>query len=198
MREEYEDTVSSKKAQNADLSSRNCTDQKAENDSPYKPMCQGSNLASVEEPTTSATTSDPYSSELRDDGNGASSSGSSWFQLRSDATTFVSQALQRGRRNLWQLTTSRLSVLLSSDAVGSTSIHQLLKIYEDLNIFILVGEAFCGAEAAEFRLRVKAICENYYASFHRQNIYVSWHNLLQSRENGCISFAFFQLFLHRL
>ncbi|KAI3523353.1 hypothetical protein L1887_01417 [Cichorium endivia] len=109
--------------------------------------------------------------ESRDDGSGASSSGSSWFQLRSDATTFVSQTLLRGRRNLWQLTTSRLSVLLSSDAVGSTSIHQFLKNYEDLNTFILAGEAFCGSEAIEFRHRVKAICESYYTSFHRQNIY---------------------------
>ncbi|KAK1435111.1 hypothetical protein QVD17_00871 [Tagetes erecta] len=171
MWEEYEDTISAKNAQNTDLSSRNSSDQKAENGSLYKPMGQGSCLASAEEPKTSAITSDPYGSELRDDGSGASSSGSSWFQLRSDATTFVSQALQRGRRNIWQLTTSRISVLLSSDAVGSTSIHQFLKIYEDLNIFTLVGEAFCGAEASEFRLRVKAICENYYASFHRQNIY---------------------------
>ncbi|KAL4591638.1 hypothetical protein LXL04_004608 [Taraxacum kok-saghyz] len=108
--------------------------------------------------------------ESRDDGSGASSSGSSWFQLRSDATTFVSQTLLRGRRNLWQLTTSRLSVLLSSEAVGSTSIHQFLKNYEDLNTFVLAGEAFCGAEAIEFRHKVKAICESYYTSFHRQNI----------------------------
>ncbi|XP_071707741.1 uncharacterized protein [Rutidosis leptorrhynchoides] len=110
-------------------------------------------------------------SESRDDGSGASSSGSPWFQLRNDATMFVSQTLERGRRNLWQLTTSRVSVLLSSSAVSSTSIHQFLKIYEDLNIFILVGEAFCGAEAVEFRQKVKAICENYYLAFHRQNIH---------------------------
>ncbi|KAI3823280.1 hypothetical protein L1987_04713 [Smallanthus sonchifolius] len=172
MQEKNEAIVSSKNVQYTDSSSQNCSDPKAENGSLSEPVGQGPNLASAEELTTSATTFyDPSGSELRDDGSGASSSGSSWFQLRSDATTFVSQTLQRGRRNLWQLTTSRLSVLLSSDAVGSTSIHQFLKIYEDLNIFILSGEAFCGAEAVEFRLRVKAVCENYYASFHRQNIY---------------------------
>ncbi|MFS8011675.1 putative vacuolar protein sorting-associated protein [Helianthus anomalus] len=110
-------------------------------------------------------------SDSRDDSTGASSSGSPWFHLRNDATSVVSQTLQRGRRNLWQLTTSRVSVLLSSAAVSSTSIHQFLKIYEDLNIFILAGEAFCGAQAADFRQKVKSICENYYLAFHKQNVH---------------------------
>lgn len=122
----------------------------------------------------SSVPDDRLLSESRDDGTGASSSGSPWFQLRNDATMCVSQTLQRGRRNLWQLTTSRVSVLLSSAAVSSTSIHQFLKIYEDLNIFILAGEAFCGAEATDFRQKVKSICENYYLAFHKQNMHVSW------------------------
>ncbi|CAA0815014.1 Unknown protein [Striga hermonthica] len=109
--------------------------------------------------------------EGRDDGSEASSSGSPWFLLRKDAVTFVSHALQRGRRNLWQLTTSRVSVLLSSPAVYSSSIHQFLRNYEDLSIFILAGEAFCGAEAIEFRQKLKSICEGYFSAFHRQNIY---------------------------
>ncbi|THG13830.1 hypothetical protein TEA_014308 [Camellia sinensis var. sinensis] len=109
--------------------------------------------------------------ESRNGGSEASSSGSPWFQLRKDATVFVSQTLQRGRKNLWQLTTSRVSVLLSSAAVSSSSIHQFLINYEDLNIFILAGEAFCGAKAVEFRQKVKAVCENYLVAFHRQNIY---------------------------
>ncbi|KAL6967121.1 hypothetical protein U1Q18_032925 [Sarracenia purpurea var. burkii] len=104
-------------------------------------------------------------------GNDVSSSGSPWFQLRKDATVFVSQTLQRGRKNLWQLTASRVSVLLSSDAVSSTSIHQFLRNYEDLNVFILAGEAFCSSEVVEFRQKVKAVCENYFVAFHRQNIY---------------------------
>ncbi|XP_076887068.1 uncharacterized protein LOC143537115 [Bidens hawaiensis] len=183
-KEEHKVAVSSKNAQCADSSSQNSSDPKAENGSLSEPVDQEPALASVEEPTTSATTfPDPSGSELRDGGSGASSSGSSWFQLRSDATTFVSQTLQSGRRNLWQLTTSRLSVLLSSDAVVSTSIHQFLRIYEDLNIFILAGEAFCGAEAVEFRLRLKAICENYYASFHRQNIYAL--KIVLEKESWC-------------
>ncbi|XP_038694223.1 syndetin-like isoform X2 [Tripterygium wilfordii] len=105
------------------------------------------------------------------DSDEPSSSGSPWYQLRSDATAFVSQTLLRGRKNLWQLTTSRVSVLLSSTAVGSTSIHQFLKNYEDLNVFILAGEAFCGVEAIEFRQKLKAVCENYFAAFHRQSAY---------------------------
>lgn len=107
----------------------------------------------------------------RTDGSGTSGYGSPWYQLRKEATEFVSQTLQRGRKNLWQLTTSRLSVLLSSAAVGTTSIHQFLKNYEDLNVFILAGEAFCGVEATEFRHKLKAVCENYFLAFHRQNIY---------------------------
>ncbi|XP_022755917.1 syndetin-like isoform X2 [Durio zibethinus] len=39
-----------------------------------------------------------------------------------------------------------------------------------LNTFILAGEAFCGVEAVEFRQKLKGVCENYFAAFHRQNI----------------------------
>ncbi|GAV72103.1 DUF2451 domain-containing protein/DUF2450 domain-containing protein [Cephalotus follicularis] len=119
--------------------------------------------------------------EGRGDGSAESSSGSPWYQLRKDATAFVSQTLQRGRKNLWQLLTSRLSVLLSSASVSSTSIHQFLKVYEDLNVFILAGEAFCGVEAVEFRQKLKDVCENYFAAFHRQNIYAL--KMVLEREN---------------
>ncbi|KAL4577005.1 hypothetical protein LXL04_013106 [Taraxacum kok-saghyz] len=122
----------------------------------------------------SSQQSDEIETETRDDGSGASSSGdggSPWFHLRNDATRFVSQTLQRGVRNVWQLTTSRVSVLLSSSSVSSTSIHQFLKIYEDLNTFILAGESFCGSEAVDFRHKLKSISENYYHAFHKQNIH---------------------------
>lgn len=139
-------------------------------------------LSSVDDPpTTSVASSDTalhgsssinYTvEEARDNGSTASSSGSPWFQLRKDATTFVAHTLLRGRKNLWQLTTSRAAVLLSSPAIHSASIHQFLITYEDLNIFILAGEAFCGSEAVEFRQKVKSVCESYLAAFHRQNIY---------------------------
>ncbi|KAK8550819.1 hypothetical protein V6N13_119322 [Hibiscus sabdariffa] len=109
-------------------------------------------------------------SEGRNDDGATSSSGSPWFQLRKDAITFVSLTLQRGRKNLWQLTTSRVSVLLAASAASSTSIHQFLKNYEDLNTFILAGEAFCGVNAFEFRQKLKGVCGNYFAVFHRQNV----------------------------
>ena len=143
--------------------------------------------SSVEESTTGTSSAD--ASEMMDSGNveshkpvsegrngdgTTSSSGSPWYQLRKEAIAFLSQTLQRGRKNLWQLTTSRVSVLLSSSAASSTSIHQYLKNYEDLNTFILAGEAFCGVEAVEFRQKLKGVCENYFSAFHRQNIYVSW------------------------
>ena len=122
--------------------------------------------------STHISPNDPAYEARKDDG-AASTSGSPWYQLRKDATGFVSQTLQRGRKNLWQLTTSRISVLLSSSAVCSASIHQFLKNYEDLNVFILAGEAFCGVEAVEFRQKLKVVCDNYFIAFHRQNIYVS-------------------------
>ncbi|ONK71818.1 uncharacterized protein A4U43_C04F12710 [Asparagus officinalis] len=100
-----------------------------------------------------------------------SSSESPFYQLRKDAAAFVSQTLERGRRNLWQLITSRVSVLLSCSAVSSSSTFQFLKNYEDLNIFILAGEAFCGLEATEFRRRLRSVSENYMAAFHKQNVY---------------------------
>ncbi|KAL5717048.1 hypothetical protein ACHQM5_010128 [Ranunculus cassubicifolius] len=110
-------------------------------------------------------------SEVRDDSDVTSGSWSPWDLLRADAIAYVSQTLQRGRKNLWQLTSSRVSVLLSSSVVSSTSVHQFLKNYEDLNVFILAGESFCGVEAIESRQRLKTVCENYFSAFHRQNIY---------------------------
>ncbi|KAA3489706.1 coiled-coil domain-containing protein 132 isoform X1 [Gossypium australe] len=114
--------------------------------------------------------SDKPVSDGRNGGGATSSSGSPWYQLRKEAITFVSQTLQRGRKNLWQLTTSRVSVLLSASAAVSTSIHQFLKNYEALSTFILAGEAFCGVEAFEFRQKLKGVCGNYFAAFHRQNV----------------------------
>ncbi|XP_024441108.1 uncharacterized protein LOC7473002 isoform X1 [Populus trichocarpa] len=128
-------------------------------------------------PTEESTTTYMYldsnfdADETRSNGGEASISGSPWYHLRKDATAFVSQTLQRGRKNLWQLTTSRVSVLLSSAVISSMSTHQFLKNYEDLNVFILAGEAFCGVEAVEFRQKLKAVCENYFLAFHRQNIH---------------------------
>lgn len=134
-----------------------------------------SHTSSFAEPTgntsSMCTTSHDLVDEARMDGSAASTSGSPWYQLRKDATAFVSQTLQRGRKNLWHLTTTRVSVLLSSASVSSASIHQFLKNYEDLSVFILAGEAFCGIEAADFRQKLKAVCENYFLAFHRQNIY---------------------------
>ncbi|KAL4334514.1 hypothetical protein GQ457_07G042450 [Hibiscus cannabinus] len=136
--------------------------------------------SSIKESTTALPSSD--ASERMDSGSGepvsegrngeyaTSSSGSPWYQLRKEAITFVSQTLQRGRKNLWQLMTSRVLVLLSASAAASTSIHQFLKSYDDLNTFILAGEAFCGVEAFEFWQKLKGVCGNYFAAFHRQSV----------------------------
>ncbi|KAK6926688.1 Syndetin, C-terminal [Dillenia turbinata] len=107
----------------------------------------------------------------RDDTSSASCNGSPGYQLRKDAVALVSQTLRRGCKNLWQLSASRVSVLLSSSAAYSTSIHQFLRNYEDLNVFVLAGEAFCGMEAIEFRQKMKVVCENYFLAFHRQNVH---------------------------
>ncbi|XP_023519396.1 syndetin-like isoform X2 [Cucurbita pepo subsp. pepo] len=115
------------------------------------------------------------------DSSTVSTSGSPWYHLRKDAINFVSQTLQRSRKNLWQLSTSRVSVLLSSAAVCSTSIHQFLKNYEDLNVFILAGEAFCGVEAVEFRQKLKIVCENYYVAFHKQSMHAL--KMVMEKEN---------------
>ncbi|KAL3530480.1 hypothetical protein ACH5RR_009802, partial [Cinchona calisaya] len=145
-------------------------------------------LASFQEPATASLA--PPDNDIRhvdcannerDDGSAASSSESPWFQLRKDATTLVSQTLGSGRKNLWQLATSRIAVLLSSSAVCSTSTYQFLKNYEDLNIFILSGEAFCGIEAVEFRQKVKAVCDSYFVAFHRQSIHAL--KMVMEKEN---------------
>ncbi|WZZ54552.1 hypothetical protein YC2023_054659 [Brassica napus] len=106
-----------------------------------------------------------------DFGETVSSGESPWYYLRKESAALVSETLQRGRRNLWQLTTSRVSVLLSSPAASSTSMHQFLKNYEDLSAFILAGEAFCGFEVVDFREKLKGVCENYFTAFHRQSMH---------------------------
>ncbi|KAL9243718.1 hypothetical protein vseg_017573 [Gypsophila vaccaria] len=130
-----------------------------------------SSTASACENTSSTVVNSHNRSDIPLDDSSTSSSGSPWYELRRDATVLISQSLQRGRKNLLQLVTSRVSVLLTSSAFCSTSIHQFLRNYEDLNIFVLAGEAFCGIEAAEFRKNLKAACESYYNNFHKQNIY---------------------------
>lgn len=133
---------------------------------------RGHSSAATIQDSSAAEKSDRASSEISNPDASTSEMGSPFYQLRTDATKLVAQTFQRGRRNLWQLATSRLSVLLSSSAVCSTSTYQFLKNYEDLAIFILAGEAFCGFEASEFRQKLKTVCLNYMVSFHRQNIYV--------------------------
>ncbi|CAH2060402.1 unnamed protein product [Thlaspi arvense] len=105
--------------------------------------------SSVEQASNSAV------DESRDSGDTVCDGDLAWYSLRKESATFVSKTLQRGRKNLWQLTTSRVSVLLSSPAASSTSIHQFLKNYEDLSVFILAGEAFCGFEVVDFREKLK-------------------------------------------
>lgn len=186
MKKDSDISRSSVEVQHNDSLTRNSCNSMGVNGSLSESVDKMSGLSSAEESTTTISSAEPsgtsstcikshdFVEEARDDGSAASSSGSPWYQLRKDATSFVSQTLLRGRKNLWQLTTSRVSVLLSSAAVCSTSIHQFLKNYEDLSVFILAGEAFCGIEAVEFRHKLKAVCENYFVAFHRQSIFVSW------------------------
>ncbi|XP_042393645.1 syndetin-like [Zingiber officinale] len=122
-------------------------------------------------PQSSCSSTMERPTDLSEAGVATSACDSPFYQLRKDATAFVSHTLGKGRKNLWQLTSSRVSVLLSSSAICSTSTYQFLRNYEDLNIFILAGEAFCGTKAVEFRQKLKTTCESYLASFHRQNVY---------------------------
>ncbi|KAM3403188.1 hypothetical protein ACQJBY_006748 [Aegilops geniculata] len=127
--------------------------------------------AVVNQDDVAATKSDRMPSSVSNPDASTSGTDAPFYQLRKDATKLVAYTFERGRRNLWQLATSRLSVLLACSAVSSTSIYQFLKNYEDLTIFILAGEAFCGFEASEFRQKLKTVCLNYIVTFHRQNIY---------------------------
>ncbi|XP_078155670.1 coiled-coil protein [Carex rostrata] len=130
-----------------------------------EPSVQNLKIEALESSASTSTSSNLAA------GTGSMENNSPFYQLRKEATVLVANTLERGRRNLWQLTTSRLSVLLSCGAVCSTSTYQFLRNYEDMCIFILAGEAFCGVEATEFRAKLKAVCENYIVNFHRQNVY---------------------------
>uniref|UniRef100_A0ACD5TN25 Uncharacterized protein n=1 Tax=Avena sativa TaxID=4498 RepID=A0ACD5TN25_AVESA len=133
---------------------------------------RGHSSAVINQDDVAAATSERIpSSDVSNPDASTSGADAPFYQLRTDATKLVAYTFERGRRNLWQLATSRLSVLLSCSAVCSTSTYQFLKNYEDLTIFILAGEAFCGFEASEFRQKLKTVCLNYVVTFHRQNIY---------------------------
>ncbi|KAL5994593.1 hypothetical protein ACLOJK_024646 [Asimina triloba] len=137
-------SVSSEEVVNADSASRVSTNSSLENGS----ISDYSN-------TVQSSSSTKESAAAGDDAASTSGCDSPFYQLRNDAIAFVVQTLQRGRKNLWQLTTSRVSVLLSCAAVCSTSTHQFLKNYEDINTFILAGEAFSCLQAVDFRQRLK-------------------------------------------
>lgn len=154
-----------------DLSEKNQTSQRS--NETLGDSGRGHSNATVVQDGSAAERSDrTSSSEVGSHDVSTSGADSPFYQLRTDAAKLVGSTFERGRRNLWQLATSRLSVLLSTSAVCSTSTYQFLKNYEDLSIFILAGEAFCGFEASEFRQKLKTVCLNYVVSFHRQNIYV--------------------------
>ncbi|KAH0461467.1 hypothetical protein IEQ34_009042 [Dendrobium chrysotoxum] len=145
----------------------------------------GTQCSSVDDTTEylGSTVSSSFMSSVDacDTSTSTSSCNSPFYVLRKDATSFVAQTLHKRRESLWQLAASRASVLLSSPVVYSTSTFQFLQNYEDLNVFILAGEAFCGLQATEFRNRLKSISENYVAGFHRQNVYAL--KMVLEREN---------------
>ncbi|KAL0903290.1 hypothetical protein M5K25_027659 [Dendrobium thyrsiflorum] len=145
----------------------------------------GTQCSSVDDTTEylGSTVSNSFMSSLDacDSSTSTSSCNSPFYHLRKDATSFVAQTLHKRRESLWQLATSRANVLLSSHVVYSTSTFQFLQNYEDLNVFILAGEAFCGSQATEFRNRLKSISENYVAAFHRQNVHAL--KMVLEREN---------------
>ncbi|MCL7039957.1 hypothetical protein MKW94_000330, partial [Papaver nudicaule] len=136
----------------------------------YKLMCSYHSIIGFQPDEIESETSKSPRGEFTERNESASSSRSTRDQLRMDVIVLVSEALHKGRKNLWQLTTSRVSVLLSSFPVCSSNVQQFLRNYEDLNVFILAGEAFCGVEAVGLRQRLKTICENYFAAFHQQNL----------------------------
>ncbi|CAM6082152.1 unnamed protein product [Calypogeia fissa] len=89
-----------------------------------------------------------------------------------DATLVISGALERGRKTVWELSARRVAVLLSCEALCTTSPHQFLQSLDWVTKFILAGEAFCGVEAMTLRAKLVKQSEKYYWSFHRQNLEV--------------------------
>jgi hypothetical protein len=88
----------------------------------------------------------------------------------------VARALERGRKTVWELAARRVAALLSNDAISTTSSHQFLQSLDSVNKFILIGEAFCGAEAVSLRTKLAKQSELYFGTLHRQNLEVriSW------------------------
>lgn len=90
-----------------------------------------------------------------------------------DAMLSISGALQKGRKTIWDLSARRVVVLLSCEALCTTSPHQFLQSLDCVTKFILAGEAFCGVEAMTLRAKLVKQSEKYYWSFHQQNLDVS-------------------------
>ncbi|CAM6053746.1 unnamed protein product [Sphagnum tenellum] len=84
----------------------------------------------------------------------------------------VARALERGRKTVWELAARRVAALLSNDAISTTSSHQFLQSLDSVNKFILIGEAFCGAEAVSLRTKLAKQSELYFGTLHRQNLEV--------------------------
>eukprot|EP00897_Mesotaenium_endlicherianum_P008196 jgi/Mesen1/7404/ME000388S06625 len=93
-------------------------------------------------------------------------------KMRAEAAAGVRKVLERGRKTVWELAARRVSALLSADAMCNASAHQFLQELNLLNRFILAGEAFSGAEAVGLRAKMAKQSENYFYSFHRQNLEV--------------------------
>jgi hypothetical protein len=73
---------------------------------------------------------------------------------------------------VWELAARRVAALLSNDAISTTSSHQFLQSLDSVNKFILIGEAFCGAEAVSLRTKLAKQSELYFGTLHRQNLEV--------------------------
>eukprot|EP00850_Spirogloea_muscicola_P020911 SM000230S07347 [mRNA] locus=s230:163380:172549:+ [translate_table: standard] len=93
-------------------------------------------------------------------------------QMRLETMLQVRRGLRRESRALWETAARRVSSLLSSDAICSSSAHNFLQSLEWVNQFILAGEAFSGAEAIGLRATLTKQSEAYFKSVHRQNIEV--------------------------
>eukprot|EP00850_Spirogloea_muscicola_P006310 SM000030S11319 [mRNA] locus=s30:80361:89469:+ [translate_table: standard] len=93
-------------------------------------------------------------------------------QMRFETMLQVRRGLKRESRALWETAARRVSSLLCSDAICSSSAHNFLQSLEWVNQFILAGEAFSGAEATGLRATLTKQSEAYFKSVHRQNIEV--------------------------
>eukprot|EP00850_Spirogloea_muscicola_P003028 SM000012S25290 [mRNA] locus=s12:103268:112388:- [translate_table: standard] len=155
-----------------------CDEERGKEEAGHNPAVENDTVVSVQGDIGEFAGETVISRPREEKGGDVSTSGREdagadiFSQMRLETMLQVRRGLRRESRALWETAARRVSSLLSSDAICSSSAHNFLQSLEWVNQFILAGEAFSGTEAIGLRATLTKQSEAYFKSVHRQNIEV--------------------------